>query len=132
MEEQFGTETIINDLLSQSIIYYFIELESRPIGFVKINLAVNTDDLAACCELEKMYLLPGITGKGYGKKSLNKILEEMQKLNKEWIILEVLDSNKQAINFYQRLGFRSYDSKQVPYPLFKKQLNGLNLMVLHL
>ena len=130
LEEQFGLEKIKSDLFSYSIHYYLIETDQQAAGFIKINSNTNLGDFKECCELEKMYLLPDFKGLGYGRSALTQVRSRMKQLGKKWMFLEVLKTNKKAIQFYFQQGFRYYDSKDLSYPLFKKERNTLHRMIL--
>lgn len=59
---------------------------------------------AATVKLDNMFVLPGRTRKGYGKKLLEDALERARQRNYSWIIL---DSDPNAENFYKRFGFET-------------------------
>lgn len=76
---------------------YKLELDGQFIGYYSL---VRID--AATVKLDNMFVLPNCTGKGYGKKLLEDVLERVGQRNYSWIIL---DSDPNAENFYKRFGF---------------------------
>lgn len=56
-------------------------------------------------EVVSIYFLPEYIGKGYGKKLLDKVMEELNHLGFEYVLLWVLEDNMQARKFYEKYGF---------------------------
>jgi putative acetyltransferase len=60
------------------------------------------------CELRKMYLLKEYRGIGLGKFLLDHSIEQAKRLGYNKIILETASVLKEAINLYEKYGFRKY------------------------
>jgi len=56
-------------------------------------------------EIVSIYFLPDYIGKGYGKKLMNAVVEELKRLGFHDIFLWVLEDNKRARAFYEKFGF---------------------------
>lgn len=56
-------------------------------------------------EIVSIYFLPEYMGKGYGKKLIKAVIEELMKLGYRDILLWVLEDNKRARVFYEKAGF---------------------------
>lgn len=63
------------------------------------------------CMIVQLYILPEYQGKGFGRKLLCHLLRFMRKSGYKEAILWVLENNKSAIGFYEKIGFR-YDNKR--------------------
>lgn len=57
-------------------------------------------------EIISLYILPEYTGNGLGKILFKEGINNLSKLNFENIFLYVLEENKRAIKFYERMGFK--------------------------
>lgn len=57
-------------------------------------------------EIVSIYLLPEYIGKGWGKALLQRAVEELHKEGYRDIFLWVLEENRNARGFYERMGFR--------------------------
>lgn len=57
-------------------------------------------------EIVSIYFLPEYIGKGYGKALLQRAVEELRKEGYRDIFLWVLEENRNARGFYERMGFR--------------------------
>ena len=65
------------------------------------------------CELRKMYFIPAIRGKGWGKKSVQRLIQEAKALGFTRISLETAVALKEAIQLYKSLGFQNYCSGDI-------------------
>lgn len=86
--------------------YTLLELDDQPVGFTRINWKrpVPLSD-AAGAELQKIYFLPGFTGKGLGTRLLLDAIERVRARPDSLIWLDVLTNNPRARKLYERHGF---------------------------
>lgn len=132
LENQFSTKRMKADLANPTLQYYFIKVEEKPVGFIKIKLNASFADYKAInvAELEKMYLLPEVKGQGIGKNALYSMIKQMKDYGKKVFFLCVIDTNNAAIKFYEKLGFKYHSKTRLDIPLFKEELKGMNRMFL--
>lgn len=79
-----------------------IEKESnKVIGYSCFDTNENE---YADCELVSLYLEPKYTQKGIGKSLFRETIKNLKGYNKRYMLLWCLKENKQAIQFYQKLG----------------------------
>lgn len=76
---------------------YKLVSDGQVIGYYSL---VRIDE--ATVKLDNMFVRPNCTGKGYGKKLLEDVIERIVQRSYSWIIL---DSDPNAENFYRRFGF---------------------------
>ncbi|WP_298503198.1 GNAT family N-acetyltransferase [uncultured Maribacter sp.] len=133
LEQEFGERRLKAELNNTNYEYFFICKHSKNIGFAKVNnkSSLKLSELANS-ELEKIYILPKYSGMGIGKIALTEIINRIQKKGKRLIFLCVIDSNKNAIAFYQKLGFEFHSKTRLEIPLFKEELKGMERMCLTL
>ena len=91
-----------------SEIYYVIESERIVLGGGGIKHLRGFDD--DVCELQKMYFLPEIRGKGYGKLLFNKCLDTAKEMGYKRCYLESASQLKVAIDIYEKRGFKHLDT----------------------
>ena len=133
LEQEFGTNRLTLELADPECEYHFIRQEGRTIGFTKINyqssgLLSEMDN----CELEKIYILPGFSGMGIGKQTMKELIKRIQLKGKEAVFVCVIDTNKNAIAFYEKLGFQFHSKTRLEIPNFKENLKGMYRMCLRL
>ena len=133
LEREFGTKRLKTELNNSYYEYLFVKKDSKIIGFVKVNTKSSTE-LSALdnCELEKIYILPKYSGMGIGKMAMAEITNRIRQMNKKLFFLCVIDTNKNAIAFYEKLGFEFHSKTRLEAPYFKEELRGMNRMCLKL
>lgn len=65
-------------------------------------------------ELRKMYFVPEIRGRGYGRQLLSDMVQIARELGFKRITLETIAPLKEAIHLYERFGFVSYEIEPNP------------------
>lgn len=65
-------------------------------------------------ELRKMYFLPKLRGKGLGKKTLQRMIEQAKGLGFSKIYLETASVLKEAVHLYEKFGFTPTCEKHTP------------------
>ena len=89
-------EFIYSDLENNPFAYYFVyETNNRIVGYINCWVSDNTTILNFCVDEE-------YRNKGIGKSLIEKVLE----ISVGIITLEVRVSNLNAINFYEKRGFK--------------------------
>jgi len=134
MSNVFGIDTLKTELADDNIQYYVAFINHEPVAFMKINLFSNLPelDMEKGMELDKVYILPQFKGMKIGRKLLD-IAFDIAKTNKREICwLSVIDTNKEAITFYEKIGFQYHSKTQLAYPKFKEELRGMWRMYLEL
>ena len=105
--------------------------QNIPAGFIKINFNKALEGYAAdkSLELERIYLLNEVSGKGIGTEAMHRIIDDAVKTDKELIWLKSMDSSP-ALNFYQKLGFKKYAVEKLPFDGFKDEYRNIVTMCL--
>jgi diamine N-acetyltransferase len=127
LEKVFGLSALAAALADPAIHYYTAFAGETPIAFMKLDLFSNLpgQDPASGIELEKLYTLPASQGKGAGKMLMQKAFQLAEELQKQIFWLRVIDTNREAIAFYERLGFRLHSTTRVSIPGFREERRGL-------
>jgi len=92
----------------QGHVYCVIEIDGKVVGGGGIS-PFNCN-LASCCELQKMYILPEARGHGLGDRLIDELLLEANKMAYQFCYLETLKSMSKAVTLYERKGFNLLES----------------------
>jgi len=65
-------------------------------------------------ELRKMYFSKKLRGKGFGKKTLQRMIETAREMGFKKIYLETATVLKEAVALYEKFGFEPSDEKHTP------------------
>ena len=132
LDNEFNDQRLAKDLVDKNTEYYFIEHQEKKVGFIKTKINISLDFIANSVELEKIYVLPECKGMGIGKLALNDIIQKTKNNGKKSVFLCVIDTNKNAIAFYEKLGFKFHSKTTLDVPYFKEELKGMNRMIKNL
>jgi diamine N-acetyltransferase len=127
LEKVFGRMILAAELADPDIRYYVAFHKEEPVAFIKINLNSNLPGAPAeeGVELDKLYILPGCQGLKIGGSLIDLVFQAARAMDKRVCWLAVLDTNKPAITFYERYGFRFHSTTRVGYPGFREELRGM-------
>ena len=132
LEKVYGWDVLAAELSQPAVHYYvaFIPPE-RPVAFMKLNLRSNLPGLDPDkgMELDKLYILPDHKGLGIGRRFIELAFRVAAELGKENFWLAVIDTNVEAMAFYEKAGFRRHSTMRVEYPKFREELKGMWRMV---
>jgi ribosomal protein S18 acetylase RimI-like enzyme len=83
-----------------------------PVGCV--GLRRFKDDI---CEMKRLYLRNEFRGSGTGKMLATKIIEKAKELGYEKMRLDTIETMKEAISIYKKIGFKEIDAyRENPVP----------------
>ena len=90
------------------------EIDNQPLGFASFSVFDSTKQVY---KIHKLYLLPAVQGKGFGKQLVNFIEDDIRLKGAE--VLEVnVNRNNPALNFYLKSGFEISREVDIPYHQF--------------
>ena len=87
--------------------YFVIELEGEIVGGAGISQLDNYE--GPICELQKMYFLPKVRGRGLGTRMITKCLDKAKEFGYEKVYLETMPYMIAATKLYERNGFEYLD-----------------------
>lgn len=100
-QNPWSKESIVEDISNKDRSYYYLISESDEIvGYISIWLILDEISINNIA-ISKQY-----RGKGYGKLLIEKIFELGKEKEVRNYILEVRESNVEAIGLYEKVGFK--------------------------
>jgi putative acetyltransferase len=105
--EDKATDEMFESFQKKTSKYYVIEHDSIIVGGAGIAQLDNFE--GKTCELQKMYFLPIIRGKGLGTKLITTCLQKAKELGFENCYLETMPYMESAKALYQKNGFINLD-----------------------
>jgi len=133
MAEYYAVEKIRAELKDPFSIFFIAYDGTRLAGYVKMNEHIKEEskELEDPIEIERIYAVKEMIGKGVGKKLMEKCLTIANEKNKKTVWLGVWESNERAIEFYTRWGFEKFADHNFPVGndpqrdwLMKRSLTG--------
>ncbi|WP_307336583.1 GNAT family N-acetyltransferase [Metabacillus malikii] len=107
LEKAFNLQQLKNELSNASSQFYFVYVDEKVAGYVKVNTAdAQTEQMGdEALEIERIYIKSQYQKHGLGKYLLTKAIEIAKKQNKKHIWLGVWERNENALAFYKKMGF---------------------------
>lgn len=93
---------------------YFVVEENatgRVLGGVGFSRLKGTTEEEAVCELQKLYFLPELRGKGLAKQILPFCFERAARMGFRRMYLESIPAMTAAISLYKKFGFKHLDQR---------------------
>jgi len=111
LEEGFTIDKLTAELTNPNSEFYFVKLDNRVIGYLKINFGQAQTELndSKALEIERIYVLKEFHGRKVGQNLYNKALDIAKKTNADYLWLGVWEENPRAISFYKKNGFVEFD-----------------------
>ncbi len=116
MAQYYAVEKIRTELRDPFSIFLLAYDDRWLAGYAKMNdhIKEESKDLENPIEIERIYSIKEMIGKGVGKKLMEKCLAIANEKNKKTVWLGVWKSNYRAIEFYSRWGFEKFGEHNFP------------------
>jgi len=111
LESGFSSKKLKAELTNKNSKFYFAELGSKTIGYLKINFGCSQTEIKNenSLEIERIYVLKEFHGKKVGQILFNKAIEIAKQQKIDFVWLGVWEANPRAIRFYEKNGFVEFD-----------------------
>lgn len=107
LENELSVEKLSNELANKNSTFYFAEVDTTPVGYLKINVLDAQTEIKEgnALEIERIYVLKEFHGAKVGQKLFEKAMELAIQKSVDYIWLGVWEQNLKAIRFYEKNGF---------------------------
>ena len=111
LEEGFSIQKLTAELENKNSEFYFAELDSNVIGYLKLNSGSSQTELidTEALEIERIYVLKAYHGKAVGQMLYDKAISIAKEKKVNYVWLGVWEENPRAIHFYKKNGFVEFD-----------------------
>lgn len=111
LNESLSLEKLTEELNNPNSLFYFIEDNHTPIGYLKLNMGASQTELNdnTALEIERIYVTQAYQGKKVGQQLYEKAIQVAKDKGVEYIWLGVWEENHKAIQFYTKNGFTAFD-----------------------
>ena len=114
VSEHFHSSRIKEELENPDSCFYLVERDGNAVAYMKLNIgdAQTESGYPDSLELQRIYVLKAFKRQHIGNLLMDKTIEMCKSKRLAYVWLGVWEHNKDAIRFYERLGFKMYDSHQ--------------------
>lgn len=111
LKENLSKEKLLSELNNSGSEFYFVTLNNKVVGYLKINFGQAQTEIKdeAGLEIERIYILKEFQRKKLGQLLFEKAMKIARQSGMKYVWLGVWEENKNAINFYKRNGFEAFD-----------------------
>jgi ribosomal protein S18 acetylase RimI-like enzyme len=112
LKENFSYEKIESEVKNDSSRFYIAESNREVAAYMKINFDKAQTEVGHenTLEVQRIYALKEYQGKHIGKSLIEKAIELGKENNINYIWLGVWEHNLSAIKFYEKQGFKKFDT----------------------
>ncbi|MCC6411490.1 MAG: GNAT family N-acetyltransferase [Saprospiraceae bacterium] len=111
LEEGFSQEKLSRELADPNSEFHFAMLDSRVVGYLKINFGASQTELQdeKSVEIERIYVLKAFHCAKVGQALFEKAMQIAKRVHADYVWLGVWEENPRAIAFYEKNGFVAFD-----------------------
>lgn len=134
LNKLFTPEPLAEELSRPEEPSWRVVFEKETIGVLKLNLhaPLPSAENDNAIKLHRLYLDPTLHSRGIGKRLLTFVERVGRGLEKDILWLEAMDTQTQALNFYEKNGFKPCGHFTLDYPQVRTELRGMVRMKKHL
>lgn len=132
LDTTFSESAVLLDLQESDSPYWIIEWRGQPAGILRLNLykaCPNLTKEVKALKLHRIYLHPRTHRQGIGRTLMEFILKYAQQLDREVVWLEAMDTQTDALKFYEKMGFETKGAFRLDFDRMHSQLRGMVRMV---
>jgi diamine N-acetyltransferase len=129
LDQFFSLQRFKDELNNPDFKFYLIYEGEFAVGFFKLNMRPHfgrhpdTD-----MEVERIYLMKEASGKGIGSQVMKEVESIAKEHHRTRLLLKVMDSSKDAIAFYKKLGYAIFGTHRLSFPQMKEEFRGMYMM----
>lgn len=126
----YSLENLEIELSDQDASYYFVNFNSKLVGIIRFICNKTYDDFpkTQSTYLNRIYLGKEAQGKGVASQLLHWIEEKVKKNSNTLIWLKAMDSQNQALRFYEKQGYNYGIKTNLDFQLIHPHLRGMYTM----
>jgi ribosomal protein S18 acetylase RimI-like enzyme len=104
LSKMYDPETILTEM-QNGVAWYVVMENGIPIGYLSCSMVSPSE-----CKLHKIYVLPGMHGRGIGRACLEEATRYAREKGAKILFLRVNRANDKALRAYRAFGFREAES----------------------
>ncbi len=129
-EYAYHPDTLRAELADPDNLHFIVYEEAQLVGYLKIRLTaiLPGTEQGNSLEIERIYLHKKAAGKGIGKKMMQLAEKTAVQHHKKIIFLKAMDSSKDSITFYEKMGYVVSGTLTLPFPQMKEIFRGMVIL----
>lgn len=130
-ENVYAPETVAKELSTDAAPAWFIVVDEVPIGFLRIRFdwPLPEEPEKPALQVQRLYFHTDFQGVGVGKTVLGFVEALAQSRGDKILWLEAMDTQQQALRFYEKHGFEKCGAFILDYPGIIDHMRGMYRMM---
>lgn len=127
VENIHGAKRFFRELATPGAPYYHVYLGDHLVGIFRLQLHAPCPDFPdePALKIDRIYLADAVRGRGIGGLLVAYARAETQRLGKNLLWLERMDTNEATIAFYRKHGFTDGNPFRLTMDLMYEELRGM-------
>lgn len=127
LKKIYGESNFQQELSEGATHYLRVYVEEVPSGVLRVIHSRKCPDFPerSAMKLQRIFLHPETHGKGIGKKIMDWVVDQAKQEGKDLLWLECMDTQQQALRFYEKMGFQRGGAFDYPSDKMKKEFRGM-------
>ncbi|WP_165358963.1 GNAT family N-acetyltransferase [Spirosoma sordidisoli] len=118
-EHTYNTDQLRKEIAEADVQFYYACVDGKPVGYMKMKLNSDLANEPGGLQVERLYFLNEFTGLGLGTLLMNYAHATALRYGRNYTWLHVMDSNVNAIAFYEKHGYKSVGETHLTYSQMK-------------
>jgi len=129
-EYAYHPNKLRTELADTGNLHFIVYEEAQSVGYLKIrlNAILSGTEQTNSLEIERIYLHKKTARKGIGKKLMQLAEKTAVQHHKKIIFLKAMDSSKDSIAFYEKMGYVVSGTLTLPFPQMKEKFRGMVIL----
>lgn len=130
LDYSFNLDNLKSELANKNAEYYFVLYCLNEAGILRLvhNKPLHEIPERSATFIHRIYLSEDVQGKGVGKQLMEWSKKQALENSSELMWLKAMDSQKQALQFYEKIGFKTINTYTLDFKLIHKPLRGMVVM----
>jgi ribosomal protein S18 acetylase RimI-like enzyme len=130
LNHSFNKRNLQKELTTKDTEYYFVMYNSNRVGIIRLehNKPLNELPEKAASHIHRIYLSAETQGKGIANQLFNWAEKQAYKNGSEIVWLKAMDTQTQALRFYNKQNFVIINNYSLDFELMHKDLRGMVIM----
>ncbi|MFH4968897.1 GNAT family N-acetyltransferase [Gaetbulibacter sp. M240] len=130
LQQCFSLENLVSELNEDLCFYSFIIYEDKRVGILRYcyNTKISEASQQNAVFLHRLYLNQELHGKGLAHELMIHVEKQAVLKKNKYIWLKAMDTQMQAIRFYQKEGFETIGSERLDFKKMLRDFRGMIIM----
>ena len=129
IKQNFSYEQLNAAFDDPNAVFYLVCNENKAVGYLKLNINKGVENYSPteALELERIYFVKEVVGKGLGNLAMEFVVDLANKKKKKVIWLKAMNSSK-SVDFYKKHHFIVSDEFLLTFPTMKDEFKKILVM----